>query len=972
MSPSYYLPNSVRRKDIYHDNWIDFNKNGVKDPYEDPNLPVDKRVEDLLSRMTIEEKVIQLRSSFNPEHIVGNLSCVLRKCSPKEGAIRANEIQRKYIEETRLGIPAIIHDECLHGCVAKFSTSFPQAIALAATWDPDLVYRVAKAIAKETRARGINQCLSPVVNIIRDVRAGRTEESFGEDPYLISIMTYMYCKAFREEGIIATPKHYIMNFVGDGGRDSHEIHLSERIIRETELPAYIAAIKAGALSVMAAYNSIDGIPCSCNKWLLTEVLRWELGFEGFVVSDYGSVGGIIWKHRVTDKPEEAAKLALEAGLDVELPETNIYGDPLIKAVKEGLIDEEVLNEAVRRVLKAKFLIGLFDRPYVDPDEAEAICNSKVHKELALEAARKAVVLLKNENNILPLDKNKIKSIAVLGPLSDEVRLGGYSGIPKEAVSPLDGIRRKVEGTNIIVNHAKGCPLDIDINLPIPIHYLSPPDQPEKHGLRGEYFDNPDLKGDPVGVRIDAPWEGFMRFDWGYDPPHPGLPRDRYSVRWTGKIMPPETGTYEFKIISSGGGVRLWIDEKLLIDSWDSPADIPRSATIKLEAGRQYDIRVEYRKIGGGYAYIKLGWDIVGVTEEMRKAIELAKKSDVAIIFVGIVEGEQRDRALLRLPRLQEKLIEEVLKVNKNTIVVLITGSAVTGEWIYHVPAILQAWYPGQEGGIAIADVLFGDYNPAGRLPFTWPRHEGQLPLYYNYKPSGRVYDYVNMPSTPLFPFGHGLSYTKFKYDNLRIDVNEKNWIIRISVDVENVGEREGDEVVQLYIRDKISSIARPLKELRGFKRITLKPGERKTVTFTLTPDDLAMFDENMRRVVEPGAFEVMIGASSEDIRLIGEFYVKDYIKGKSKLSLDVSGQLEVKKGETIEIPVRIKNEGLVSDLIPITLYVDSREVERHKIYLEPNEERRVKFRVTLVEEGIRNITIATPESISTIVVNVVR
>jgi len=273
------------------------------------------------------------------------------------------------------------------------------------------------------------------------------------------------------------------------------------------------------------------------------------------------------------------------------------------------------------------------------------------------------------------------------------------------------------------------------------------------------------------------------------------------VRWTGKIKPPETATYEFKITACGGGVRLWIDGKLLIDSWDRPASIPKSARIELEAGKEYDIRIEYRKIGVGYAYIKLGWDIVGITENMRRAIELAKKSDVAVIFVGIVEGEQKDRASLRLPRLQEQLIEEVYKVNKNTIVVLIAGSAVTGDWIRYVPAILQAWYPGQEGGLAIADVLFGDYNPAGRLPITWPRHEGQLPLYYNFKPSGRVYDYVNMPPTPLFPFGHGLSYTEFNYNNLRIEVDEKAWVVKVSVDIENVGDREGDEVVQLYIRE---------------------------------------------------------------------------------------------------------------------------------------------------------------------------
>ena len=961
---TYYVPSNVRRREIYHRDWIDFNKNGVMDPYEDPKRPIEERVEDLLSRMTLEEKIAQLRSTFCPSGCkAGNLSCVLRNLSPKEGAIKANELQREAIEETRLGIPVIIHDECLHGCVAKFSTSFPQAIALAATWDPDLVYRVAKAIAKETRARGIRQCLSPVVNVIRDVRAGRTEESFGEDPYLMSVMAYVYCKAFREEGIIATPKHFVANFIGDGGRDSHEIHLSERYLREICFPGFKAAIKAGALSVMAAYNSIDGIPCSCNKWLLTEVLRWEWGFEGFVVSDYNSVSGIVYKHHVTDRPEVAAKMALEAGLEVELPEISIYGEPLIRAVREGLVSEEVLDEAVRRVLRVKFLIGLFDNPYVDPEKAEEICSSREHVELALEAARKAIVLLKNENNILPLDKNKIKSIAVIGPLSDELRLGGYSGIPRSVVTPLEGIKEKLTGTNITIRHARGCPPDMDIYLPLASIYLIPPNgKPGEHGLMVEYFDNPDLAGKPVIKRVESlPWPGGFRYEWGYYSPDPRLPSDGFSVRWTGRLVPPESGLYELCLITSGGGARVWLEDKLIIDAWNSPISIPRTTRIRLEAGKEYEFKVEYRKISG-YACIRLGWDIIE-SEGMRKAIEAARESDVAIIFAGIVEGEQKDRASLRLPRSQERLIEEVLRVNKNTIVVLITGSPVVGEWIYKVPGLIQAWYPGQEGGRAIADVLFGDYNPAGRLPITWPHHEGQLPLYYNYKPSGRVYDYINMTGSPLFPFGYGLSYTKFKYSNLRIDVDKKTWTIKVSVDVENIGDREGDEVVQLYIRDKVSSIARPFKELRGFKRITLKPGERRTVTFTLTPDDLAMYDQNMRRFVEPGEFEVMIGSSSEDIRAKGTFTIDEEIRSRPEVLLKVSGQRTVRPGEVFEVKFVVRNAGLVSDLIPVKLFIDGREVESHRLDLAPNEEREIKFKIKLHEEGEHKVAIGVPEPV---------
>jgi len=881
---SFYLPSNVKKKEIYHRDWIDFNKNGIMDPYEDPRRPVEERVEDLLSRMTLEEKITQLERHLMPYYL-----------PPKEGATWINEIQRKSIENSRLGIPSLICGESLHGLVARNVTVFPQAIALAATWDPNLLYKVAKAIAKETKAYGVNQVFSPVVNIVRDVRAGRTEESYGEDPYLTSVMAYAYCKALREEGVIATPKHFVANFVGDGGRDSHEIKFNERILREVFFPGFKAAIKAGALSVMVAFNSINGIPCTCNKWLLTEVLRREWGFKGFTISDCNGIGDLINKHYITDKPEVAAKLALEAGLDVELPLVDVeaqvvvpklkihkvYGNPLLKAIKEGLLREEVLNEAVRRVLRVKFLTGLFDNPYVDPERAEKVCGSREHVKLALEAAHKAIVLLKNENNILPLDKNKIKSIAIIDPFSYEPKLllGGYSGIPKSIITPLNGIKEKLKDTNIKIHYIKGFPVDIGRYIPIAAKYFIACEGEQRQGrLKIEYFDNPRLEGKPVISSVDPlPWPGWFRYEWGYSPAHPWMEKcEQFSARLTGKLIPPLTGTYEILLMTSGGGARVWLDGKLLIDAWDSPISIPKTAIARLEAGKEYDVRVEYRRTSG-YASVRLSWDI-NQCDEMRRAIEIAKESDVTIIFAGIIEGEQNDRASLRLPRSQEKLIEEVLKVNENTIVVLITGSPVVGEWIYNVPALVQAWYPGQEGGRAIADVLFGDYSPAGRLPITWPHHEGQLPLYYNYKPSGRVYDYINMTGSPLFPFGYGLGYTTFEYSNLRIQVDKKTWTIKISVDVKNTGDRKSDEVVQLYIHDKISNIARPFKELRRFKRINLKPGEVKRVTFKLNPKDLAMYDENMKLTVEPGEFEVMIGSSSEDIRAKGAFNVEETIK----------------------------------------------------------------------------------------------
>ena len=927
-----YFPSDAEKLGIIHEGWVDFNKNGVKDPYEDPLRPLDERVEDLLSRMTLEEKVAQLRSGFEiGEHGIGNLTLVLRNLPPREGARKANELMLQAIRDTRLGIPPIIHDECLHGCMARFSTSFPQAIALAATWDPELVYRVAKAIAKETRARGITQCLSPVVNIVRDVRAGRTEESYGEDPYLCAAMGEAFCRAMREEGVIATPKHYIANFVGDGGRDSWEIHFSERILREVYFPGFRACIKAGALSVMAAYNSLDGVPCSSNRWLLTDVLRGEWGFEGFVVSDYGSVEGILYKHRVARDEVETAKLALVAGLDVELPRTRIYGEPLLEAVRKGLISEEVLDEAVRRVLRVKFLIGLFDNPFVDPEEAEKTCGCEEHTQLALEAARKSMVLLKNDG-VLPLDRERIRSIALLGPYADELPLGGYSGVPRRKVTPLEAIKAKV-GPGVEVLHVKGCSGSIGEYIPIPGTCFETPSG--EQGLLAEYFDNSELSGEPVLKRK----EWWIRADWGLEPPDPKLPRGSFSVRWSGKLVAPESGTYELVLYAGGGGARLWLDDELLIDVWEGSC-FPGRAVVELEAGRRYDIRVEYRCLGG-YASMRLSWDYAGEKlEGVKRAAEAAAKADVAVVFVGIVEGEGRDRARLRLPKAQERLVEEVLATGVPTVVVLFAGSAVTGGWLEKASAVLLAWYPGQEGGTAIADVLFGDYNPGGKLPITWPRHVGQLPLYYNHKPSGRRNDYIDMPYEPLFPFGHSLSYTEFKYSGLRIESNGRGYV-KVSFDVENVGDRAGEEVVQLYLRDLVASVARPIMELKSFKRISLRPGEKKTVIFELKPDDLAFFDSRMKRVVEPGEFEILVGSSSADIRLRGIFRVEERIEARFECE-----EPSIKReGDEVIIRLRVKNAGPIRGLATVKVLVGGVEPLKQSVELSAGEKRELRFKL---------------------------
>ncbi len=847
--------------------------------YKNPDLTIETRVTDLIGRMTLEEKIAQLQCTLAEvegtdlveKNAIGNVGCILRPYAAKEAAEKMNRIQKTALEKTRLGIPILMHDEALHGLVGNAATSFPQAIGLAATWNTELMKQVAAAIALETKSRGIRQALSPVVNIARDVRWGRVEETYGEDPFLTARMGVAFCKSFEDEGVITTPKHYAAN-VGDGGRDSNPIHFSERLMREIYFPGFKACFQEGkARSVMAAYNSYDGTPCSSNHWLLTEILRNEWGFQGIVVSDYGSVGGIFDLHRTAATKEDAAKQAIEAGLDIELPNIYIYGEPLLNAVKQGLVSEATIDESVRRLLTLKFELGLFDDPYSDPQEAEALNDSKGNRELALNAARETIVLLKNENNVLPLDIEKIKSVAVIGPFADVAKLGGYSGFGTKSVTPLEGIKNKASSAAAVI-FEKGCEVAPAMLTPILAEHLIPSDgKAGERGLKGEYFNNMNLAGEPALIRIDPQ----VHFDWGGQSPDEAIHTEQFSVRWTGKLVPPESGEYQIGV-TTDDGVRLYIDGKLVTEYWQDRGPTTNIVTMKLEKGRQYDIRMEYYENLGG-AVASLGWDFEPDSDRsLQKAVQEAKNADVTIVFPGIIEGEGRDRASLDLPGQQENLIKQIAETGKPVIVVLTNGSAVTMlNWKEKVSAIVEAWYPGEEGGNAIADVLFGDYNPGGKLPITFPLSVAQVPLYYNTKPTGRGYDYVDMSGKPLFPFGHGLSYTQFEYSNLKIDQKKikSNERAVVSFDIKNIGKLAGDEVVQLYLHDVIGSVSRPLKELKGFKRISLKPGEKESLTFELMPDDLSLWDANMNWIVEPGTFEVMMGSSSEDIRLQGIFEV---------------------------------------------------------------------------------------------------
>jgi beta-glucosidase len=847
-------------------------------PYVNRDLSVEERVKDLLGRMTLEEKVAQLQSTLSgpkgqkliPPEGLGGIGPMLRPLTADQAAERANTIQTMAFRETRLGIPVMIHDEALHGILANKATSFPQAIALASTWDTDLMSRVATVIGKETRSRGIRQVLSPVINIARDVRWGRVEETYGEDPYLTSRMGVAFCSAIERQGVATTPKHFVAN-VGDGGRDSYPIEFSERSLREVYFPPFKACVQEGhASSVMAAYNSLDGLPCSADPYLLTDILRKEWGFGGFVVSDYGSAAGIMNKHFVAATEKGAATLAVSAGLDVELPSIYVYGKPLIDAVNERLLPISALNEAVRHVLRVKFRLGMFEERYVDPKAAAATNDAAEHRALAREAARKAIVLLKNERNILPLKKS-LKSIAVIGPAADEVQLGGYSGYGMKTVSLLEGLKGAVTPATKLL-YAKGCEVGFTALPTIPSEALYPPGaKPGEHGLRGEYFSNMTLSGPPVLVRTDKQ----VYFEWAMGSPDSSIPVDHFSVRWTGKIIPPVSGVYKLGA-STDDGLRLYLDGKLLIDSWFVRGATLDYVEVRLEAGHAYDLKMEYYE-NDGWAYANLVWDVKDRPNPLlQAALDSAKHADVALVAVRIIEGEGYDRASLDLPGSEEELINAVAATGTPTIVILVDGNAVSmSAWKENVAGILQAWYGGEEAGNGLMDVLFGDENPGGKLPITFPQFAGQCPLYYDHKPTGRGDDYSDMSGKPLFPFGFGLSYTTFEYVNLKIEplsITPKG-SVSVSVNIRNTGNTRGDEVVQLYLHDQIASVTRPGKELKGFSRLSIEPGETRTVRFTIGPDELTFFNRNLKPVVEPGEVMVMVGSSSEDIRATGTFQI---------------------------------------------------------------------------------------------------
>lgn len=729
--------------------------------YKNPRLPIEQRVADLLKRMTLEEKVDQLAggrrramAELNKPNGPQLLERVQRlfnmdsPANPREDAEIRNELQKILVEKTPLGIPGLFQGEALHGYMSNGATSFPQVLGLASTWDPELVRQVFTAAADEMASTGTNQAFTPVLDLARDPRWGRTEETYGEDPYLVARMGVAAIEGLQgpnfmidRHHVMATAKHFAAHGQPEGGRNTAPVNISERILRESFLVPFQAAVQEAHVgSIMASYNEIDGIPNHVNRWLLDDVLQQEWGFQGYVTSDGNGLQMLVETHHVAADKADAARKALAAGVDFDLSDGSVFAT-LVDQVREGKVPESEVDRAVARVLAAKFRLGLFENPYVDPDYAERITNSPEHQKLALKTAQKAIVLLKNEGNLLPLDLKKIKTVAVIGPNAADVHLGGYSRAPAHSVSILEGIRSRA-GSGVNVVYSEGC-----------------------------------------------------------------------------------------KITVGRQGWRAWYDDKV------EPPD-PKTQLASIQA-----------------------------------AADVARKADVAIVVVGENESTNReawsenhlgDRDSLDLAGFQDQLIKAVVETGTPTVVLLINGRPLSVNYAAeHVPAILEGWYLGQEGGTAAANVLFGDVNPGGKLPVTFPRTVGQLPDYYDHKPS-RNRSYVLADSRPLFPFGHGLSYTTFRFDNLRVEPATigQSGTATVRVDVTNTGNRDGDEVPQLYIHQRVSSVTRPVMELRGFRRVSLKPGEKATVEFPLTPDALSMLDLNMNKVVEPGVFDIMVGPSS--------------------------------------------------------------------------------------------------------------
>jgi beta-glucosidase len=840
-------------------------------------LTLQERVTDLVSRMTLEEKILQM-------------------------VYDAPAIER-------LDIPAYNWwNECLHGVGrAGVATVFPQAIGLAATWNTDLMGQVATVISDEARAkhhemvrRGIRHIYtgltfwSPNINIFRDPRWGRGQETYGEDPYLTAAMGVAFVKGLQGDDpgylkLVATPKHYAVHSGPESERHRFDAVVDERVKRDTYLPAFEACVKeGGAVSIMGAYNRVDGEPACASPTLLQKILREEWGFGGpdgldaYVVSDCWAIIDIYAHHKVVDTPEEAAALAVKNGCDLNCGSTY---PALLEAVRQGLLSEADIDLAVTRLFTARFRLGMFDPPEQVPyaQIPYEIVDSPQHRALALQAARESMVLLKNKDNLLPLPKD-LGSIAVVGPNANHlsVLMGNYNGTPAHAVTPLEGIRNKLSAPTKLY-YAQGCGL-VDGAPPlevVPSAFLRPAETDAgATGLTAVYYANKDHEGEPTMIQVDP----AVDFVWKDATPLTGQSADPFSVLWTGYLVPPVSGRYRLGV-DACSGYRLYLDGDLFVEYESVHNSALRSKEVTLEGGRFYHLRLEFFSHGLD-PQAKLLWARPDLEYET-PAMEAAGKADVIVAVMGIsprLEGEEMpvkvdgfdggDRTSIGLPRLQEEFLKKLHGLGKPVVLVLLNGSALAVAWAAeHIPAIVEAWYPGQAGGDALADVLFGDYNPGGRLPVTFYRSVDELPPFNDYRMEGRTYRYFE--GEPLFPFGYGLSYTQFLFTNLQISPGriQAGDQFTVGCDVTNTGDRTGDEVVQLYIRHQQAVVPHPRQELKGFARITLEPGETKRVTFVLHTDLLATYDKDVRQVIQPGTIDLMVGSASDRLPLAGQLEI---------------------------------------------------------------------------------------------------
>lgn len=834
-------------------------------PFQNLSLSFEERAEDLLSRMSLQDKIDQLN------------------------------YESKAVES--LGVPEYNWwNECLHGVARSgIATVYPQAIGLASSWDKDLMGRIAVSISDEGRAkyhdyvkkdkRGIYQGITfwtPNINIFRDPRWGRGMETYGECPHLTGEMAVEFINGIQGDDpkyykAIATAKHFAVHNGPESSRHYFNAKVSEHDLRNTYLPAFQKTVnEADVASVMCAYNRFDDEPCCGSSPLLQNILRNEWGFDGYIVSDCWALVDFYAKghHEVVQTPEEAAAMAFINGTDVNCGSVSPY---LAGAVEQDLISEAQIDQAVRRLLLARFKMGMFDS---DEEVSFAsipysVVDSKKHQELALEAARKSMVLLKNDHNTLPLSKD-LKKVAVIGPNANdlEVLLANYNGIPSNPITPLDGIRQKLP--NAEVNYSLGCEHaeKLPTLKPIPSSALFTDETLKEHGLKAEFFDAANWDGDPKYTRIDT----VVDYYWWDKAPYEDLDGDNFAARWTGYLVPTETGEYA---IGAEGfhHIELYLDDSIIAKNHNIHHSSKRYSFLQLEEGKTYKLELKFFDIHGD-ANVSLLWSTPRKNYE-QEAMAIAKDADVVLLFMGLsprLEGEEMpvhvdgfkggDRIRIDLPDFQQEFIKKIYSIGKPTVLVMLNGSAVAINWEKeNIPAILEAWYPGQAAGTAIADILFGDYNPAGRLPLTFYKDVNDIPEFENYNMEGFTYRYFK--GDPLFPFGYGLSYTTFEYGTPELSVPElaasSDGTITVRVDVKNIGERAGEEVVQLYVADKTSKDPRPVKDLRGFERISLGAGESETVEFELSVKDLAYWNiEQQAYVPSIGTYDILVGSSSGD------------------------------------------------------------------------------------------------------------